>query len=180
MLIPVLMAGCDTLTHQDRAILREHGVSADVYDQMLYGDPLSLDDVIALSKRSVPAGLIIHYMDETEIAYRLRKADVTRLREAGVNEEVISHMLSTACYYGPGVSVGSAYPYSYPYPYGYPDEYYDYGYPFLGAGFYDYGYGYGGWGGGRWGHGGGWGRGGRGGGGWGHGGGGHGGGGHGR
>jgi hypothetical protein len=154
LLIPVLFTGCGTIGQQDRNVLRAHSVPPDVYDKMLYGDPLSLDDVIALSQRAVPAGLILHYMDETDTVYILRKADVKRLRSAGVAEPVIAYMLSTAPQYGPGGPVGyggypGPYPYG-PYPYGY------YGGPYDGAVVYVGGYGRGGWGGGGW-HGGGWG-----------------------
>lgn len=150
LIIPaLLLAGCATVNRRDRAILREHGVSQDVYDKMTYGDPLSLEDVIELSHRDVPDGLIIHYMNETDAAYRLRKADVQHLRSAGVSEQVIAYMLSTAPPYGPGVYPG-AYP-LYPYPYG-PYPYYFYDGPYLGPVFF----GGWGWGGGWRGHGGGW------------------------
>jgi hypothetical protein len=150
LLIPVLLAGCETVNRQDRAVLRAHDVPQDVFDKMLYGDPLSLADVIELSQRAVPPGLIIHYMDETDTAYRLRKPDVEHLRAAGVSQQVISYMLSTSAPYGP-VAYGPAYPYGAGYPYGYyPYDYY-YGPYFgpvvvLGGGYHHWGRG--GWGGG--------------------------------
>jgi hypothetical protein len=149
-LIPIIFAGCETVNRQDRAVLRAHGVSQDVYSKMVYGDPLSLGDVIELSQRAVPPGLIIHYMDKTGVAYRLSKADVKHLRAAGVSEEVIAYMLSTA----PPYRYGGGYP---PYPYPYPAGPYYYGDPY--GPVVVVGGGYGGWGRGGWGHGGGgWGR----------------------
>ena len=153
LLIPLLLAGCQTVNRQDRAVLRAHGVSQDVYDKMLYGDPLSLADVIELSQRAVPPGLIIHYMDETDTAYRLRKADVQHLRAAGVSEQVISYMLSTAPppYGGPVVyREGYPYPPPCPYgPYGYPYGYYGDSYlgpvVIVGGGYHHGGWGHGGW-----------------------------------
>jgi hypothetical protein len=145
LLIPILLAGCETLGQRDRTVLRAHNVPPDVYDRMLYGDPLSLEDVIALSQRDVPPGLIIHYMDETEAVYRLRKADAKHLEASGVDPAVVSYMLSTAPPYGPyaPVAYGAAYP-----PYAYP--YYAYGYyyggPYLGpalvfgGGYYHWGH----------------------------------------
>jgi len=149
LLIPIFLAGCQTINQQDRTVLRAHNVPQDVFDRMLYGDPLSLDDVIALSQRGVPPGLIIHYMDETDTAYRLRKADVKHLRAAGVSEQVIAYMLSTSPPYGP-VAYEGGYP-PYPYPY-YPYGYY-YGGPYLGPALV-YGGGYYRWGRGGWGGGG--------------------------
>lgn len=160
LLIPVLLAGCETVSNQDRAVLQSHNVPDNVYQRMVYGDALSLDDVIALSQRDVPSGLIIHYMDKADTVYILRKADVKRLRSAGVTEEVISYMLSTAPSYGPGPGgpyVGYPYP-GPPYPYGpYPYGYYDgiYGGPVIFSGGYYGHWGYGGWGRGGYGRGGG-------------------------
>ena len=154
LLIAILFAGCQTLSSRDRAILQAQNVPEDVYQKMVYGDPLSLNDVITLSHRAVPPGLIIHYMDETDTVYYLRKTDVNRLRSAGVSEDVVSYMLSTAPAYGPGGPapyVGYPYP-GPPYPYGpYPYGYYDgiYGGPVVVVGG---NYGRWGWGGGGWGH----------------------------
>lgn len=162
LVFPLLLAGCQTINQKDQRVLRAHNVPGDVYDKMLYGDPLSLDDVIALSRRAVPSGLIIHYMDEIGTGYRLRKADVKRLRAAGVGDDVIDYMLSTAPAYGPGYEGGypNAGPYAGPYPGPYPYDpyYYDY-YPYYGpvviAGYGRWGWGHGGgWNHGGWGHGG--------------------------
>jgi hypothetical protein len=130
ILIPLVLAACQTVNRQDRAVLRAHNVPEDVYAKMVNGEPLSPDDVITLSQRRVPPGLIIHYIDGTDTAYRLRKADVERLRTAGVSDEVISYMLSTSAPYERApYQVGSAPPYPYPYPY-YPYDYY--GAPYAG------------------------------------------------
>jgi hypothetical protein len=159
-LLPVLLAalflaGCGTVNQEDRAVLQAHAVPPDVFDKMLYGDPLSLDDVIVLSQRGVPPGLIIHYMYKVDTVYVLGKSDVKRLRAAGVNEQVIAYMLSTAPGYGPGgvppPYAYGAYPYG-PYPYGY---YGAYGGPvFFVGGYGPWGWGHRGWGRGGWGHGG--------------------------
>jgi hypothetical protein len=159
LLIVSLFAGCETINKQDREVLKAHEVPPDVYDKMLYGDPLSLGDVITLSQREVPPGLIIHYMQELDLVYYLRKPDVTHLRSAGVDESVISYMLSTEPQYGPGTYVGGYYgaPYPYPDPYAYSYGPYPYGYyggPVLVVGGYGR-WGHGGWGRGGWGRGGG-------------------------
>jgi hypothetical protein len=158
LLITILYAGCGTINQQDREVLKAHQVPPDVYDKMLYGDPLSLDDIITLSQREVPPGLVIHYLQELDIVYYLRKQDVKRLRSAGVDESVIAYMLSTAPEPGPGPYVGGYYgapgPYPYPYaPYG-PYPYGYYGGPVVVVG--GYGWGRGGWGHGGWGGRGGW------------------------
>ena len=122
-LIPTLLAGCQTVNRQDRTVLRGHDVPQDVFDKMVGGRALSLQDVITLSHRTVPPALIIRYMKETDRTYRLREADVQRLEVAGVNKEVISYMLSTAPPYGPA-GYREGYPYLPPFPYAY-GPYYD-------------------------------------------------------
>lgn len=148
MLAALLLAGCGTVNQQDRAILQAHAVSPDIYGKMLDGEALSLSDVIELSRRGVPPGLITNYMYKVDTVYVLHKADVAHLRSAGVSEPVIAYMLSTTPQYGPGGP-----PPPYPGPYAYPAPYYPYGYyggPVIYVGG---GYGYGrGWGGG-WHHG---------------------------
>jgi len=158
-LIPILLVtGCETVDRQDRAVLRAHNVPEDVYEKMLYGDPLTPDDVIVLSQRAVPPGLMIRYMRDTDLVYALRKADVKRMRAAGVSEEVIAYMLSTAPPSGPvvyrggyGYPYGSPYPGGYPYaygpygPYGYYGDYYGGPVVFVG-GYGRWGHGHGGWG----------------------------------
>jgi hypothetical protein len=161
LLLTFLYAGCETVNQQDREVLKSHQVPPDVYDKMLYGDPLSLSDVIVLSRREVPPGLIIHYMQEIDLVYYLRKPDVKELRSAGVDESVIAYMLSTAPQYGPGPYVGGYYgePAPYPYPYAPYGDAYPYGYyggPVVVVGGYG-GYGRGwGWHRGGWGGRGGW------------------------
>jgi len=152
LLMALFLAGCGTVNQQDREVLRAHAVPPDVFDKMLYGDPLSLDDVIVLSQRAVPPGLIIHYMEEVDTVYVLAKSDVKHLRAAGVSEPVIAYMLSTApAYYGPGGPPPyGGYPYPYgPYPYG-PYPYGYYGGPAVFVGGYGWGWGHGGWGRGGW------------------------------
>jgi hypothetical protein len=153
LLIACALAGCGTINSQDREVLKAHNVPPDVYDKMLYGDPLSLDDVIALSQREVPPGLIIHYMQEMDLVYYLRKPDVRELRSGGVDESVIAYMLSTAPQYGPGPYAGGYYGGAYPYPYYGPYPYGYYGGPVVVVGGYGrWGYGRGGWGGRGWYH----------------------------
>ena len=155
LLLPLFFAGCGTVTQQDRQVLRDHEVSTDVYDTMLYGDPLSPDEVIELSQRAVPPGLIIRYLDRIDEVFQMPKAEVKRMRAAGVDEQVIAYMLSTAPQYGPGPYGPYPGPYAGPYPYGYPYGYYGGPVVVVGGGYGWYhggGWGHGGWGGGGWGH----------------------------
>ena len=113
-------SGCATLNPYDRGLLVQHHVSNSLYQRMLHGEPLALEDVIELSRRQLPAGFIIHYLSSTRSAYHLSSGDVARLRKAGVSKEVVDYLLDTPALYAPR-------PYYYPYPPYYPYDPYYYG-----------------------------------------------------
>lgn len=135
LLMCAVLAGCANLTTHQRAVLQAHNVAPPVYNKMMLGEPLSLPDIIELAHRAVPPGLVIDYLDTTETVYRLQAADVARLRKAGVSDEVINYMLSTAREYGPALYGGGFYPYGQLW---YPYDPYFYGGPeiFIGGGYY--------------------------------------------
>jgi hypothetical protein len=83
---------------------------------MTDGDELSIPDIVELSKRHVPDGLIIHYLAETQAVYRLHTADVLGLGKDGVSHEVIDYLLQTP----------QMYAYRYGPPFYYDPYYYDY------------------------------------------------------
>jgi hypothetical protein len=56
--------------------------------------PVTLDEVIALSKAGTPPDRIIERMRDTASVYRLNSVDVANLRAGGVAEQVIEHMTS--------------------------------------------------------------------------------------
>jgi hypothetical protein len=117
LLIPLLLPGCETPPSRgDRQALREHNTPPGIYDKMTEDEPLSVDDIIVLSRRGVPADVINRYLGENYALYRLRIADIERMRAAGVSEAVISYMLYLAPPYGPIDSYqGAAYPQARPY-----------------------------------------------------------------
>jgi hypothetical protein len=61
----LVLAGCATLNDRDRFVLQQHGVAGSVYAKMLHHEPLSLDDIIYLSQRSIPGPYIVHYLRPT-------------------------------------------------------------------------------------------------------------------
>lgn len=52
-------------------------------------------DVTALAKAGTPDEEIIRRIDDTRSIYRLGAADVVQLRQDGVSERVVNHMLDT-------------------------------------------------------------------------------------
>jgi len=117
-----LLAGCAAIDRTERNILVQRNVSPVVYDKMVRGDVLSLNDVIELSQRQVPPNVIIRYLRSTRATYMLDKQGLALLKQGKVCQEVIDYLLSTPALFGPiPPYYGSPwYPYGgyYPYYYG--------------------------------------------------------------
>ena len=126
LLALMAIAGCATLDRTDRNVLENHHVSTTLYARMIRKDPLSLTDIIELSRKQVAPGFIIHYLSSTYMVYRLHLDEISRLREAKVAREVIDYLIDSGALYG---SYPSGYYYRpYPYPdYGCADYRYYYG-----------------------------------------------------
>ena len=82
-------------------------------------EQLSLPDISELSRKHVPDGLIIHYLDTTRSVYVLRTDEVLRLRKNGVSNEVLDYMLKTPQFYAANYS---PYPFYDPWFGGYPSS----------------------------------------------------------
>ena len=130
LLLPVvaalaLLTGCATLNQNDRALLQQHKVSPALYTRMTHEEPLTLTDIMELSRCGLSPDFIIYYVSSNRIAYRLSSSDVSTLKKAGVDKRVIDYLLATRSmyapspyYYGPRYYYGPSYypPYPYPYP----------------------------------------------------------------
>jgi hypothetical protein len=92
-----LLAGCRTITYltildkQDRLELRNHNVPDSLYEEMVLREPLSLNEVVVLSKCQVSTNLLIRYLDTCGRCYHLTDEDVKWLRSQGVNQDLINH-----------------------------------------------------------------------------------------
>jgi len=58
-------------------------------------EPLTITGVITLAKAGATDAEIIQRLDQSDSVFRLTTADVLKLKEAGVSEPVIDHMLGT-------------------------------------------------------------------------------------
>ena len=90
------LAGCATLNKAELADLRTRNVPPDLCLRMDHRNDLSQPDIVELSKKRVPDGIVIHYLQLTRAVYYLRTDDVVRLKKAGVSPDVIDCMLRTA------------------------------------------------------------------------------------
>ena len=103
MKIPPLLAAlcalavcsCATLPHRDRSLLLSHGVGASLYEKMLHEEPITLPEIVDLSRHRLPAPFVIDYLASTYYVYNLNSDDVLQLKRAGVAREVIDYLLST-------------------------------------------------------------------------------------
>jgi len=89
-----LLAGCGLSDQQkvDYAAVQRSGVSSAIYDKMMHGDPLSVNDVAALSRARVSDGVIIRYIRDHDTVYALTSADYDTLHAAGVSPSVVDFM----------------------------------------------------------------------------------------
>src|ERR1700761_7386932 len=89
-----LLAGCGLSDQQkaDYASVQRSGVSPAIYDKMMHGDPLSVNDVISLSRARVSDGVIVRYIRDQGTVYALTGEDMDALHQAGVSPSVIDYM----------------------------------------------------------------------------------------
>jgi hypothetical protein len=80
--------------------------------------PMTVDDVIAMTKDSVGDDVILAQMKATHTYYRLTSNDIRDLKKNGVSDRVISAMIKTAD--EPKASAQKTTYYPYPDYYGYP------------------------------------------------------------
>ena len=93
------LASC--VTPEQRAVrrgyieeFRAYGLPRQLMSQIENTDPLSPEDIVILSQRGVPAGLIIAHLGKAPVPYRLSLGDISRLRAQGVDDRVIDYMLT--------------------------------------------------------------------------------------
>jgi hypothetical protein len=117
-----LFSGCTTLSRYDRTALENHNVAAGLYANMQHGEPLSLPDIVELSRRGLSSRFIIRYLHSTYEVYQLTTDDVLYLKRAGVSKEVIDYLLATPQLFGRASA--------------YYDPWYPPYYPYYGLGYY--------------------------------------------
>ena len=61
--LPLFLTACGLSPQQkaDYARVEQAGVSPAIYDKMVHDDPLSISDVVALSRAHVNSGIILRY-----------------------------------------------------------------------------------------------------------------------
>lgn len=124
LVVPFLLAACAPTEQQraDEAAVERSGVSPAIYDKMLHDDPLSVSDVVSLSRARVNDGIIIRYIRDHGTVYVLSPGEIDYLQHNQVSPSVVDYMVQTGRggypggpgYYAPppvsiGIGVGGGY-----------------------------------------------------------------------
>lgn len=91
------LSGCVSPGNRDSRVARfaAYGVEEPILVKIARWRPLELEEIVQVSKREVPASLLIEYLGQTRAVYKLASADVSLLQERGVAPEVIDTLLSS-------------------------------------------------------------------------------------
>ena len=89
------LAGCTTLDKQDTQILDRYALAPELREKMRRNKPLTLAEIEELSRRGVPGGVIIRYIENSFADYPLTTDEIIHLRQAGVSHEIIDYMLAS-------------------------------------------------------------------------------------
>ena len=57
------------------------------------GTPLTPPDIITLSRRGVPDRFVLRHLEDNGVNYLVNRADITRMRKAGVSAAVIDELI---------------------------------------------------------------------------------------
>ncbi len=79
------------LDKNDQEYLREQ--SPETYQRLESGESLSVYDIMNLSKARISDDQIINLIKKTNSHYTLNRYQMDRMRDAGVSEKVIYHMM---------------------------------------------------------------------------------------
>ncbi len=89
---------CAALAPDALSLFQQPGVAEATYEKVERGVPLTLADVVALSKTDVSGGAIIDYLYTYGEHFNLTPADVGELRSEGVRPNLIDYMESTSAH----------------------------------------------------------------------------------
>ena len=84
-----LLGGCAAYTNAELTKLSRSGVSYPTLVRMERGHPLDPGDIIELSRRGVPSGMIIRHLDRYGLDGLLTRSEASNLRSAGVRPPVV-------------------------------------------------------------------------------------------
>jgi len=90
----LLLDGC-ALNHADRSVLADHGVSVPLRQKMARLAPITLPEIVELSRDGLLPEYITQYLRATHQVYHIDDREGFRLNREGVNSTVISYLFAT-------------------------------------------------------------------------------------
>lgn len=90
----LVLDGC-ALNHVDRSILADHGVPVPLRQKMARLGPLTLPEIVELSRHGLLPEYITQYLRATHAIYHITDHDGFRLNRQGVSSTVISYLFAT-------------------------------------------------------------------------------------
>jgi hypothetical protein len=99
ILLPVI-GNCAALAPDALAAFRRPGVPDSLYAKVRHGIPLTLPDVVTLSRADVSRGAIIDYLYSFGTHFYLTTADIRQLRREAVSTDLIDYMTSLPAHPG--------------------------------------------------------------------------------
>ena len=79
----------------DYSVVQESSASPAIYDKMVHDEPLSVGDVIGLTRARVPEGVTIRYIKDHRTSYILNQSDIDAMHQNGVPSTIIDYMVNT-------------------------------------------------------------------------------------
>jgi hypothetical protein len=98
ILVFPLMARCAALDRYAMAPFQTPGVPGALYARVEHGAPLTLADVVTLSRVGVSRASIVDYLYSFGHAFRLTPQQVWQLRHAGVSADLLDYMTDPAAH----------------------------------------------------------------------------------
>lgn len=86
------MARCAALDRDGLAPFQRPGVPGALYAKVEHGAPLTLADVVTLSRAGVSRASIVEYLYSFGHAFRLTPQEVWQLRQEGVSADLLDYM----------------------------------------------------------------------------------------
>jgi hypothetical protein len=90
----LVLGGC-ALNHTDRSILADHGVPVPLRQKMAHLAPLTLPEIVELSRHGLLPEYITQYLRASHQIYHITDRDGFWLDRQGVNSTVISYLFAT-------------------------------------------------------------------------------------
>jgi hypothetical protein len=89
-----MLGRCAALAPDALSAFQQPGLPSGLYAKIEHGIPISLPDVVTLSRAEVSRGAIVDYLYSFGGHFHLSAEDVRQLRQQGVGADLIDYMTS--------------------------------------------------------------------------------------